>query len=689
MTRKWCQPWVMESAGALSSILWLTALAAGVPARATQVGAQPERLSLNDAVVLVDRGEPSYLQYGAKDLASYLAEITGKPVAVTSSLNTALKAKSVIAVGKEMARALNVDLGPVSDLVDEGSVIRSFDKGGSKVVLIAGLNPHGTNAGLATFVPMIHGEGNSAYLDGPVDSRSKPTIAVRGIHLNGWPLKYPYAFRSWKEEDWKRFVDIAWAQRINLFYLWPFMEIIPVPMSVEDEAYLQEVKRVVDYAQNQRGMEVWIMQSANRIGVSDCGIRDPRFRTYWVMGECQKDMNPADPEQFANILKSFEAFYKVVNNADAFCFIDSDPGGWAHSPLTDQTKIFNAARKLLDRNRAKGQKTKLVDWMWLGWGRVFDPTEKNREENSVVFMADTIRNFKENLPEPWELISGNAAFLKSSQKESVLNKTTYLQYGAIEMEPAFPATNLGQESIREVFDKAYKYPELKGVMGNNELMQLQLPRTFYFFNTAWDREYERRTEPEVLLELAGQLYPAHKELITESFLGLRENDPGKIDATLTRLEKLVHEGRAGRPGAVGRFLFPDQLVVARNLQMQLEIRSARQSLLKALEGKPSVDECAKLVENYFDKLLAWNQETGWDKMINITIWRTPIYEEGKDLREAMSRLKEILAQGKPYTSYSQLNDFFDAISKRLLQAYERDSVMIGCIEPFKLAMIQN
>ena len=263
--------------------------------------------------------------------------------------------------------------------------------------------------------------------------------------------------------------------------------------------------------------------------------------------------------------------------------------------MSDQTKIFNAARKLLDRYSVKGPKTKLVDWMWLGWGRVFDPTEKNREENSVAFMADTIRNFKENLPEPWELISGNAAFLKSAQKESVLNKTIYLQYGAIEMEPAFPATNLGQESIREVFDKAAKYPELRGVMGNNELMQLQFPRTFYFFNTAWDHEYEQSPEPEVLLELAGQLYPDHKELIAESFLGLRENDPEKIDATLARLEKLVHGGDAGRPGAMGRFLFPDQLVVARNLQFQLEIRSARQSLLKGLAGKPSVDESAKLV----------------------------------------------------------------------------------------------
>ena len=188
----------------------------------------------------------------------------------------------------------------------------------------------------------------------------------------------------------KQFVDIAWSQRVNLFYLWPFMEIIPVPLSAENEAYLHEVRRIVDYAQNQRGMEVWIMQSANRIAVSDCGTRDPRVRTYWV-NDCQKDMNPADPQQFERILKSFEALYRIVNNADAFCMIDSDPGGWPNSPLSDQVKIFHAARKLLDRYNVHAQRTKLVDFMWIGWGRhilststdrlvrAFDWTAKNPE----------------------------------------------------------------------------------------------------------------------------------------------------------------------------------------------------------------------------------------------------------------------------------------------------------------------
>jgi hypothetical protein len=479
------------------------------------------------------------------------------------------------------------------------------------------------------------------------------------------------------------------------------MEILPVPLSTEDEAYLQEVHRVVDYAQNQRGMEVWIMQSANRIGTSDCGIRDPRMRTYWV-NDCQKDMNPADPEQFARVLKSFGAFYKIVNNADAYVMIDSDPGGWPQSPISDQVKIFQAARKLLDQYSLHKDQTKLVDWMHVGWGRhkfftsndsvvaAYDwVSGKNPDESDAAFMDDTIRSFKAGLTEPWGLIAGHAAYLPVVQKEGVLAKTVFLHYGAIESEPAFPLTNLGQESIRKVFDRANQYPGLRGVMGNNQLMLLQFPRTYYFFETAWNKDYENRPEKDVMLDLAAQLYPDHKQLIAESLLALRETDSDHIQDVLGRLSKMLQAGTAGRPGALGRLLFPDALAVARNLQKQLEIRAARQALIKALKGKPSVEECASLLEAYLDKLLAWNRETGWDKMIDITVWTDPIYEQGKDLTEAQFRLKQILAQGAPYTSYAKTNAFFDGIEKHLRQKYAEDSVMVGCIEPFKLAVVQS
>ncbi len=158
---------------------------------------------------------------------------------------------------------------------------------------------------------------------------------------------------------------------------------------------------------------------------------------------------------------------------------------------------------------------------------------------------------------------------------------------------------------------------------------------------------------------------------------------------LADLQAMIKEGKAGRPGAIGRLLFPDPVSVARNLEMQLEIRAARQALMKALRGKPSVQESSELIENYFDKLLAWNKETGWDKMIDITVWPLPIYEDGKDLEEALTRLKQILAQGAPYTSYAKVDRFFEGISKDLQQKYGQNSVMVGCIEPMKLAVLQS
>ena len=82
----------------------------------------------------------------------------------------------------------------------------------------------------------------------------------------------------------------------------------------------------------------------------------------------------------------FEAFYRIVNNADGFCFIDSDPGGWPGSPLSDQARIFNGARALLDRYNMHGKSTKLIDWMWLGWGR--HPTGSESGKRAVEFMQD-------------------------------------------------------------------------------------------------------------------------------------------------------------------------------------------------------------------------------------------------------------------------------------------------------------
>lgn len=661
----------------------------------------PKRISLIDSIVLVDVDEPSYVQFAARDLARYLSQLTNRTVPVSATASDAGKHMQAIAIGQRMALSVGTDPKSLLGLGSEGSLIRSLDRRGKGVVLVAGTDPHGTNLGVATLIQLIRSEADTVFLEWPLEMRAEPSVRVRGFHMNGgWQLNYPYGFRTWKEEDWKRFVDIVWAQRGNLVFMWPYVETLTIPLTPADEAYLKEFQRVTEYAQKQRGMEVWIMQSANRIAVTDCGVPDPRLRPHWIEG-CQKDMNPADPEQLTRISKSFEALYRNVSNADAFCLIDSDPGGWAESPLSDQLKVFLEARKLLDRYSAKGTKTKLVDWMWIGWGRhrsvkspdklgtVFNFIGKFPDESDIAFMAETIRNFKNNLAEPWEVIAGMTPWVESSRREETLNKTIYLPYGVIEMEPAFPATNTGFDSLNEVLANQEKYPDLRGWMGNNELLLLQFPRSFYFLNSLWDSRYRSEKEEDALRDVARHLYPDHEQLIAESYLALRETIPAKIEAVISRLNKLAHSNGNLRTGAIGRFLFPDNRIVLKSLRMQLEIRLARQELIATLQKNVNKAESERLVESYFDKMLAWNKETGWEKTIDINIWRSPLFERGGDFNESLVRLKQIIGDGQPYTSYQQVEDFFDPIGERLLRKYAKNSVMIGCVEPFKLAVLQS
>lgn len=662
------------------------------------------RTSLRGALIVVGKDEPSYVQYAAEDLAKYVYELSGKEARVSKRADDVRKSGIVIVVGFTMASAVGVDhdlLDSVRHLSDQGFVIRTISHADATWVVVAGQSPHGTNFGIATLMQMMRSENGSVYLPAGINLKEEPAVRVRGLHMNGgWQLNYPYGFLTWKEEDWKKFVDIAWSQRAKVIFIWPYVETMVVPLAPEDEAYLQEFRRITDYAQQQRGMEVWIMQSANRVALSNCGVEDPRLRPHWVDG-CQKDMNPADPQQFSKIEKSFEALYKIVNNADGFCMIDSDPGGWPQSPLIDQLKIFLAARNLLDRYNVREKRAKLVDWMWIGWGRhkffttaehlvtAFDWGESNPDASDIEFMAQTINNFKRHLPEPWEIVAGMAPYLESSRRESTLEKTVFLPYGTIEMEPAFPSTNVELQPVRSTLQTLVTHPQLRGWMGNNELLLLQFPRTFFFLNSLWDADYRKQDQAEVLREVSRHLYPEYSDLLRDCFLALREKDSNKLRETLARLQQSDLTHRSPQLGAIGRHLFPTAAGLPRIVEMQLRIRLARQELIDALQGSPDIGECETYLEKYFSALLDWNKETGWEKTINIGIWTLPIYEVDRDLEHGMSRLKRILGGKSPHTSYSQVASFFDGISTKLVQKYDKDSVLLGCTEPFKLAVAQR
>jgi hypothetical protein len=90
-----------------------------------------------------------------------------------------------------------------------------------------------------------------------------------------------------------------------------------------------------------------------------------------------------------------------------------------------------------------------------------------------------------------------------------------------------------------------------------------------------------------------------------------------------------------------------------------------------------------------DKILAWNKQTGWNKIIDIGIWVLPLYESDRDFKLAINRLKQTIGAKTPYTTYAQVEEFFEPIRARLTSRYGENSVMIGCIEPMKLMVLQQ
>ena len=110
------------------------------------------RMALANADRAGGSREPSYVQYAAHDLATYLGQLGGTTIPVVSTVRTRNRTGTRIAIGRAAARSLGVDLGSLDDLKDDGFVIRSFDQKGGPVVAVAGRDPHGTNTGVASLI---------------------------------------------------------------------------------------------------------------------------------------------------------------------------------------------------------------------------------------------------------------------------------------------------------------------------------------------------------------------------------------------------------------------------------------------------------------------------------------------------------------------------------------------------------
>jgi len=665
--------------GAVAGMAWATralpAIGQQVPGGTTSMPATARtRIALNPVVIVADAEQPACVQQRMTDLREYLREITAAQVPLETALPD--RPGTFIVVGTKLAeQVLGAGLAQ-HRLGDEGFLIKSLVAQGRTCVVVAGAAPAGTKFGLAHLAKMISVTDTTAFIEGPVDLTSRPTFAKRGMHLNGWPIGYPHGFRAWKEDDWKRYLDILTYQGVNLFYLWPFMEIMPVPLSRADEEYLRECRRVVDYAQQQQGMEVWIMQCTNRVAKDDCGVSDPRQRPYWRPS--QQDLNPGNPEHFRAIMESREALYRIIDNVDGVCNIDSDPGYCDGSPLSDYIKVLQGCRAALDRYNLHGRDAKLINWMWMGWGHSGSMASK------VEHQRETIRLLKQDLREPWSLVSGVFDYLPMCREMGVLEKTVLLPYGVIEGEPSYPSTNVAIDRVRGAVESMVPYAhDLAGVMGNVQTPPLQFPHVYFYLTALWDLESRGKSERDTLLELAGFLYPEQRQLIADSWLALNELDVSKLEAAAGQLDNIVRQDKLGRPGVVGRHLFPDSRSVADLLLAQLTYRARREALFQTLTATTNRARCETLVQGFLDTFLAWDLANGWQKLWG---WGPPwqllgAFGSEPHFPALLVKLRQALGDEAAVSS------FFDRIGKTLTGKYGEKIVVEGCIEPLKKAVL--
>jgi hypothetical protein len=484
---------------------------------------------------------------------------------------------------------------------------------------VVGTGPVGAARGVSRLLGMIEivdGRPAMPVLPAAPHSTEEPLVRLRGLHFNGWAANHPYSFRGWSEQDWCRAIDLYFHEGVNLLFLWPSIEIMPVPLSRADEAQLEEVHRVVEYAQKERGMQVWLMHSANRVAISDTGIPDPRHRPYWLP-EAQVDLDPGRPDHLARILASREALYRVVDNLDGVAMIDSDPGGWNGSPVSAYVELCRQTRALLDRVTQAGARSTLVSWLWQGWGFTsWDPDARG------PVITETVRLLRAHLAEPWMLITGAGQYLPTLQREGVLGRTVFMPYGAIEAEPSLPFTNIDPASIDGAADGAAAWPGLAGVMGNVQCPVLQLPAVHHFMQRlARDRVAAAEAggpaagDRADLRGLGRLLFPAHGDELSRIFAALNATTVDEVDAAARLLDTV--RGAAPLPGLIGRLLFPRPAQVLDDLADQLAVRRSEAALGAALDAGAAIPELSPLVSRYFRACLAWEEKHGYFGVMKI------------------------------------------------------------------------
>lgn len=575
-------------------------------------GPVPQRsgpCSIRDARILVPADQPRFVSRAVEDLQKVVSEFSGPD---------RFSPRDIRVSGAGLTIELAIDAGLE---VPEAFHIRSGrDENGSPVVTVCGTDSAGLKFGVIELIFALQITPDDVLLPLPLEVRRKPLLAIRGMyaHLH-WAYHHPYALRSWRIDDWKRYIDLLTHLGFNAIQIWPMMELLPHPLSAEDRAYLQRYAEIVEYAHTERGMKVFIGSCPNSITEDSRGvpIEEREYQQF------EQRIDPGSPEGLRRILEARSDLYRTVPNADGYWVIDSDPGGWPGSPVSDFVAILAGHRRLIDEYGVRPHEQSLIYWMWYGWGT----------GSHVENWRDTLNGMKQRVGEPWMLHVCLPEQLQVCRELDVLDRAIWFPYNLVETEPSAPLTELRFEHVEEGVGVAVE-AGLGAVQGNAQTPLLQLPNIARLSDCAWHDTRPWNAEA-TLRRLAAKLVSRDEQVVVQAWQSLSGTDAAEAMRLAGQLRRLVADKTAR--GGLSPILGDWQPRVLEDLACLLEIHAAALRFGKAVDRHARRGELTSSLRNYLTLLVGWLERTGYhnDRIVTHAAYKQPV-------SEGLARLEDLL-----------------------------------------------
>jgi hypothetical protein len=594
-------------------------------------------ISLDQAAVVVDVAEPSYIHHGVDELRRQIKEATGVAPVLFYNLQDALETEQVeemgallkigplVVVGRSMAdrlAQLQEGMAHITDAEpgEQGFVLKTTRlAGGENLVLATGSESHGTNYALMQLRQLIAESPSGLSVSSSLDILEKPRLKVRGMFIHKhWRFNYPYCAWTWSVEEWKQTIDMLAFMRYNVVMTFSHVDLMSPPLSVPEQDYLADMREVIDYAHRKRGIKFWLNESSNLVldapGHRRLPLerRDPYIEEWGPLIEGKKTgrKNPADPRDLAALLANREAIYRNVPNADGYGCIDADPGRpFPECSSSEFVNLFVENRRQLDRIHERPQEATLFLWIHHGWG------SGSQQEK----WHDTMREFSQKVRGPRVLMVWGVPpdhffteQLQIAKKLGVLEETLLFPFGTTGGDFNIGLTTINFDQIRyHLYDEVADYPELMGVMGNALTFHVELPDIYCFATAAWGSETREIKDLSVLRSLARHFFPGQAETLAHAWFLINARDSRNIFAAAKQMEDLSGNVRPERMGILGSCVFPQPSQIFTDLARMLHIHGHAEKVREEVEKSADAKQVRTAVVNYLREMLDWQKIHGY------------------------------------------------------------------------------